>query len=472
MSLFKSNLFKNMSLLGISQVFALLVSAVLILILPRLIPMSDYGYWQLFLLYAGYVGVFHFGYSDGLYISFGGKDLKNLHGSQLRAQFAVFLIFQLLISLALIFFSFSWFSNVNKRWVFVGVSVFLIIENYHKLLSFLLLATNNAATYAKSVIIDKILIVVFLFILLAAQQLSLTNLLFIYIVCRLASLIYLIVLYPKFIPQVTDTAKFGPAFSQILALCKIGIILTFSNIFGIFILASGRLVVEHFWSINSFAQISLAVSLAFFIMSFISQLSLILFPILCNAETSIQKKILRDGSLLIGFISVLGFGFYFLTHFFIKWWLPSYNESLAYLIYLFPIILFENKTQILYTTYCKSQNKLGLLMKVNLLVLFIALAMYFVAAQIHSIEFVLVTMFFALMLRSLILHFYLFRYFKLKTEKYFYIEIALSVAFILVYKLFGFWISGIFFLLAVVGYSLMALKDLKSIYFIFKDLKK
>ncbi len=472
MSLFQSNLFKSTSLLSISQVLALFVSAVIILILPRFIPMSDYGYWQLFLLYAGYVGIFHFGYSDGLYIKFGGKDLKTLDGSELRMQFSVFLIFQLMFSLALIFFSFNWFSNINKRWVFLAVSVFLVIENYHKLLSFILLATNNVTAYAKSVIIDKILIMIFVFLLLAAEELSLLNLLFIYIICRFVSLIYLIVLYPKFLPQIKNTARFGHAFTQIIEFCKIGIILTFSNIFGVFILASGRLVVEHSWSIESFAQISLAVSLAFFIMSFISQISLILFPILCNAETIIQKKILKDGSLLIGFISVLGFGFYFLTYFFIKWWLPGYSESLTYLIYLFPIILFENKTQILYTTYCKSQNKLGLLMKVNFIVLLIALIMYLIAARFHAIELVLVTMFLSLMLRSVILHLYLFRFFKLKTEKYFYIEIALSVAFILVYKLFGLWASGIFFLFAVVSYSLVSLKDLKSIYFTFKNIDK
>lgn len=333
----------------------------------------------------------------------------------------------------------------------------------------MLLSTNNAKSYAKSVIIDKVFTLVLLLIAVSTLSLNFTHAIIIYIVCRLFSLLYLMLMYRSFLPQAVNLKQFRIGWEQILVNCRLGIILTVSNILGTLILASGRLVVEFSWSISSFAQISLAVSLAFFIMSLISQVSLVLFPILCNAEDNVRKKILKQGSVIIGYISIAGFFFYFITHIFIKFWLPAYTESLTYLIYLFPIVLFENKTQILYTTYCKSINKLRLLLNVNILVMVVAVILYFVAAKIHSIELILTTMFFVLMLRSIILQLFLYRHFGLKIDRYFYLEVLFSVAFILVSRYFSVQILFIFFVIALACFSAIYLKDLKSIYFNFKN---
>ncbi len=469
MSVLKSSLFRSASLLTVSQILALLVSAVLVMILPKFISVADYGYWKLFILYSGYVGLFHFGYSDGLYIILGGKNLSILNPAGIKQQITVFLVFQLFFSAAVLLFSLYYFQDYNKMYVFTGVGIFLFVENYHKLLSFMLLSTNNAQSYAKSVIIDKVFTLVLLLIAVSALSLDFTHVIIIYIVCRLFSLLYLMLMYRSFLPKEVNLKQFRIGWEQILVNCRLGIILTVSNILGTLILASGRLVVEFSWSISSFAQISLAVSLAFFIMSLISQVSLVLFPILCNAEEQVRKKILKDGSVIIGYISIAGFIFYFITHIFIKFWLPAYAESLTYLIYLFPIVLFENKTQILYTTYCKSLNKLRLLLNVNILVMVVAVILYFVAAKIHSIELILMTMFFVLMLRSIILQLFLYRHFGLKIDRYFYLEVLFSVLFILVSRYFSVQILFIFFVVALACFSGIYLKDLKSIYFNFKN---
>ena len=468
MSVLKSSIFRSASLLTLSQILALLVGAMVVVILPKFISVADYGYWQLFILYSGYVGLFHFGFSDGLYISLGGKNLSVLNTEGIKQQLTVFLIFQALFSLAVLLFSLSYFQDEYKLYVFLGVGVFLLVENYHKLLSFMLLATSNTQSYAKSVIIDKVLTVLLLIIAAVTDRLDFIQVMIIYIFCRLISLLYLMVLYRSFLPIGLNLVQFWLGWEKVLFHCKVGIILTGSNILGTLILTSGRLVVEFWWSITSFAQISLAVSLAFFIMSLISQVSLLLFPILCNAEDRLRKKILQDGSVIIGFISIVGFGFYFITHVFIKFWLPAYSESLTYLIYLFPIVLFENKTQILYTTYCKSINKLRLLLNVNLLVIVVALVLYFGAAQVHSIELVLTTMFFALMLRSIILQLFLYRHFGLNIDRFFYVEILFSVAFIVISRYFSTQILLFFFIISLAFFSAIYLKDLKLIYFNFK----
>ena len=61
-----------------SNFVSLIASALVILIIPKLIGVEEYGYWQLYLFYSSYVGFLHFGWNDGIYLRFGGEDYNNL----------------------------------------------------------------------------------------------------------------------------------------------------------------------------------------------------------------------------------------------------------------------------------------------------------------------------------------------------------------------------------------------------------
>lgn len=52
-----------------SNLVSLLVSTLVVFLIPKLIGVEDYGYWQLFLFYASYVGFLHFGWNDGISLS-------------------------------------------------------------------------------------------------------------------------------------------------------------------------------------------------------------------------------------------------------------------------------------------------------------------------------------------------------------------------------------------------------------------
>lgn len=182
-----------------------------------------------------------------------------------------------------------------------------------------------------------------------------------------------------------------------------------------------------------------------------------------------QKKILKEGSIIIGYLAMWGFGFYFIICLFINYWLPDYKESLNYLIYLFPIVLFEIKTQILYTTYCKSINKLKLLLTVNVFVIVLALIMYYIASITHSINLILITMLLALMLRSILLNLFLYIHYDLKLNRYFYIEIIFSVLFLFINSTFGIQYLLLTFILAMIVITLVYKEDLKLIYLNYKN---
>lgn len=425
---------KKASLLTLSQLIALLVSAALVLLIPKFVSVEAYGYWQLFLLYAGYVGIFHFGYSDGLYISAGGKNLNSIDAGRLRPQFILFLLIQVFFAACCVVYA-EYFAENHQKWiVYTAVGVYLVVENYHKLISFLLLATAHAEAYAVSVLLDKAATAVIVAGLIFFHSTSLPALVAVYIFCRLLSLIYLMVMYRRFIPRPADLKMIFNSVPDGLKLSRMGAVLMISNILGTLIIAAGRIVVEKFWDISLFAQISLAVSLSFFIISLISQVSLVLFPILRNSAEDAAKNIFEQGNFILGYAAMLSFGLFFLLRWIISIWLPEYTESLTFLVYLFPLVLFEMKTQILYVTFCKSLNKLKLLFSVNIITLAVAVGIYFMAVQLQSIETVLIGMLVSLLIRSILLYFFILRKYGLKADSIIIAEVVFSAGFILAYR--------------------------------------
>ena len=89
----------------IAQIISLAVSFLLNLVIPKFIDEYAYSYWQMYVLYVGYVGVLHFGLLDGLVLRYGAYDYDELDRARIRSQFK-FLLFTT-AALALLIAAFS-----------------------------------------------------------------------------------------------------------------------------------------------------------------------------------------------------------------------------------------------------------------------------------------------------------------------------------------------------------------------------
>lgn len=70
---------------GLSTLVGLLTS----LIVPKLLGVADFGYWQLFIFYTTYLSLFTLGLNDGVYLIEGGKRRDETNKKQLASQFWV-----------------------------------------------------------------------------------------------------------------------------------------------------------------------------------------------------------------------------------------------------------------------------------------------------------------------------------------------------------------------------------------------
>ena len=62
-----------------AQTVSIILSVLMSLLVPKMLGVEDFSYWQLFLFYLSYVGFFHFGITDGVYLKNGGISYENLN---------------------------------------------------------------------------------------------------------------------------------------------------------------------------------------------------------------------------------------------------------------------------------------------------------------------------------------------------------------------------------------------------------
>ena len=82
----------NLIISVLAQAISLIVTFVLYLIVPKFIPKLEYSYWQIYMLYAGQVTIFHFGIIDGLILRYSQYDYEELDKERIRSQFKFILV--------------------------------------------------------------------------------------------------------------------------------------------------------------------------------------------------------------------------------------------------------------------------------------------------------------------------------------------------------------------------------------------
>jgi hypothetical protein len=90
---------KNLTFAFTAQGISFLLSVLMSLLVPKMLGVEQFAYWQLFIFYSTYVGLFHFGLSDGIYLRYGGMELENLDKRRIGSQFKLMIAWQIIICL-------------------------------------------------------------------------------------------------------------------------------------------------------------------------------------------------------------------------------------------------------------------------------------------------------------------------------------------------------------------------------------
>lgn len=455
---FTKNLIFAFSAQGLSFVFSVLMS----LLVPKVLGVEQYSYWQLFIFYSTYVGFFHFGLSDGVYLRYGGTEFEDLDKESIGSQFKLMIIWQIIICICVLPFLLHFAGNTERQYIWILVAVYLVVANATWYLGYIFQAANRTSVYSTSIIISKSSYILFILAMLVIRPKSFRPFVAFYVAAQGIAFLYIAYIGRSFI--FTRIRSLKATIQGAISNISIGINLTISNIVSSLILGIGRAMVDRTAGLESFGLLSLAITLTNFFLQFIAQVSMVMFPALRQINEESMKRIfvkLRSGiSYLLTLILLVFVPFKII----LSWWLPQYTESIRYLAFLLPICVFDGKMQLLFNTYMKVLRKERIMLIINMISLGISAVLCAIGAYlIKDIVAVAIAMMVAIVMRSIISNSYLSKAMNIRLDKNIIWEVALAFIFIFANAYTSSLIAFVIYGVAYGFYVMLNLNEIKGL---------
>lgn len=389
-----------------AQGISLLLSILTSLILPKFFDKANYGYWSLFLFYTGYTGFFHFGLNDGVYLKIGGIEYSDMDKKMLGGQFWFGALFQSVIAAGIIIWALTAGKGADTEFVFIMTAMYMLLYNLTLYLGCIFQAANETRLYSMSVMIDKIVFMISILALFVIKSSDYKTYVWLYMLAKLCAMAYCV--YKGREVVFAGRTAFGSVVRESLDSIKIGINLTVANIAGNLILGGGRFIIDRYWGIEDFGEVSFSLTLTNFFLLFVSQISMVLFPALRQIDEKRQKDLFAMSKHVLNVILPVVFMVYIPAKEILKLWLPQYEVSLAYMAILLPLCIFDGKMNLVCATYFKVLRKERFLLLVNLISMALSIVLsIFGAYCLHSIDSIILFMVCSIGVRYFISQIYL-----------------------------------------------------------------
>ena len=453
---------KNFTYTLTSSLVSLFISTLAILIVPRLIGVEEYGYWQLYLFYSSYAGFLLFGWNDGIYLRYGGKWYRQLNKRLFFTQFNM-VVFLQLVFLVVLFWISLMLTDKNSANIFQMVAISLFITNIRGILLSTMQATNRIKDYAQITMLDRILYASLISILLIINIREYKYLIVTDLIGKFISLLYAMYCCRDIVCHKFTTCYFS--FKEAIENINVGIKLMFANIASMLIIGVVRFEIERSWDVATFGKVSLTLSISNLMMIFINAVGIIIFPILKRTD---EKKLPDIYETIRNLLMVILLGIlivYYPLKVVLSAWLPNYADSLMYLALLFPMCVYEGKMALLISTYLKALRQEKLMLKINIASLILSVVISFISSIIFkNLNLAVISIVILLAFRCVLAEVFLSKILEISIHKDIILELMMTVVFILT----GWYLTS----LATVGgyaiaygmYLLIKRKDITSAY--------
>lgn len=420
---------KNIGLSIIAQVISLAVSFVMNLILPKFISEYQYALWQTYLLYVGYVGILHLGLLDGIVLRYSQYDYDELDKPRIRSQFKCLLAMTSVFCLMAIVCA-GLFCKSEMRLVFIMTAIGIITRTMFTYTSYSFQITNRIKYYAEMIIGYRIF---YGFGAIAMLLRGFHNFYYFCIV-DLCSDIFGIL----FSAHNNKGMYFGSSlnirdtFEEVKKNISAGIMLMISNWSAFLLTGSARLIIQWHWDKITFGKISFAFSITNLFLTFVTAISVVLFPSLKRTDKQNLPGLYQKIRGAINPLLITILIFYYPGCYFLRKWLPAYNNSLVYLGILLPIIIFSSKISLLTNNYLKALRKERTMLVINLVSVGIAVVMFSISAYFsNNLKMLLVSIVIAIMICSVLSESVVMKTLNIFDIRRFWGEIVMTAVFVI-----------------------------------------
>lgn len=457
-----NDIFGRISITVFSNVLSLIVSSLIIMIVPKFLSTEQYGFFQLYIFYTGYIGFANFGWPEGIMLRYGGCDYDALDKPGLKRQLGLFSQIAAILGAVICILAILT-SNVERQWIWIGVGLCIVVYLPRAFMQVLLHMTNRTREYAKGIMLEKAVYLLGVVALLIAGVEDYYWLIVAELLGRAVARVYISVqcsdiLRAQFVSLRTQL-------SEIRENIRVGFKLMLANLVGLFMVGIVRQSIEMKWDVETFAKVSLTLSVSNVLMVFIRAISVVLFPTLKSMK---QEKLpavyraLRTGLMIVLFGMLIG---YFPAKVILSAWLPKYAESLKYMALLFPMCVFESKMSMLIETYMKTLRMERQLLSINLISVALSFLLSWITVFVmNNLELAVLSILILVMIRCVLAEMLVAPKLGLKVLRDILTEIALVCFFVF----FSWEIGGVrgfvFYILVYAVYLLLKRGDVCALF--------
>ena len=356
-------------------------------VIPKILGVTEYGYYKTFTLYAGYIGLFHFGFCDGIQLIYAGKKQEELN-QKLFLTFTHFLmVLEAIISFAICVIALCFLDN-RLKFIFCCVALNLFLQNIMVYYQYILQCTQQFKEYSLKNIVNSVL-----------NSLGIVSLWLFYKFGNVESIsfkVYVAILLSIYASMVVwflirfrnitfgKGSPFKEAWPYIKKCLSLGFPLLVANLCSGLILSFDSQFVNIYFDTDIYAVYAFAYSILSMVTTMISAVTIVIYPRLKKTEkdklTNIYPQLV---SLLVVFISGCLIMFYPLVPV-VNLILSQYSGSLIIFRIILPGLMLSSIVGVIIQNYYKALGKPGLFFIFSAITLAISIGLNFAAYYIFK----------------------------------------------------------------------------------------
>ena len=246
-------------------------------LLPKYLSIESYAGIKEFQLYVSYVGLFHLGFVDGIYLKYGGKTLEKDVDKEFSTDLSTMCIFQTATTIAVLLVAI-----ILRDRILAFFAISILPQNMSNYFKFLYQATGEFDLYGKAMNLTTISTFVLNMVLLFVLRTDSVS----WYIAGYAVLYFLIWIVLDVYFKKNHVLQKGTLFSfnSFLLNIKAGFLLTLGNLSSIFLTSMDRWFVKALMDTLAFAQYSFAVSVENFLNLAITPFTTTLYNYFCRVS--------------------------------------------------------------------------------------------------------------------------------------------------------------------------------------------
>lgn len=359
------------------DIFSLVIGLISSFFIPKMFSIEEYSIFRTFGLYISFAGMLHFGFSDGLYVKYGGLRESDINREQFKKYTSFFLVFISVISILII--GSSYFLSQNKIILYFAIYVLP-----YQIVLFFQMFYRAISEFNRYVVIQSAInvmnLVCILFVLFVGDNKQAENLIMLQLGIYYLVAVYLVIKFFKTNRKIENS--YSLKFQEIWKICSTGFIIMIANTISILLLSLDRWMIKLNFSYKVFAYYSFAVSILTLVSVLIGSITVILFPYISQKRDDyVLHQRIKDYVLIGASFVVTGF---FILKYILDQFLPEYSYALDYTFILFLAIPYMSVINIVYSSLYKVQDKSQKYLRRTIEILIISLGMNVIALIIFK----------------------------------------------------------------------------------------